>query len=152
MKMTPRKLRFGLNIWFPFRFTGIKVLEFRDDWSYAKVRLKKSWYNQNAVGTHFGGSLFAMTDPFYMLMAYYQIGKDYLVWDKKAEIKFIKASRKPVFAEFHLPNELLEDWKTQLQTEDKIEPKFEVDIKDAEGNMIAKVWKTLYIKDKRNAP
>ncbi len=148
MKMTPRKLRFGLNIWFPFRFTGIKVLEFRDDWSYAKVRLKKSWYNQNAVGTHFGGSLFAMTDPFYMLMAYYQIGKDYLVWDKKAEIKFIKASRKPVFAEFHLPNELLEDWKTQLQTEDKIEPKFEVDIKDADGNMIAKVWKTLYISKK----
>lgn len=148
MKITPKKLKFGMNIWFPFLFCGIRVLEISDDWSYAKVRLRKRWYNQNAVGTHFGGSLFSMTDPFYMLMTFYQIGKDYIVWDKKAEIKFIKAVKTDVFAEYHLSKETLEDWKQQLETEEKIEPTFEVDIKDAGGNMIAKVWKTLYIKKK----
>ncbi|NVJ68086.1 MAG: DUF4442 domain-containing protein [Gammaproteobacteria bacterium] len=148
MKVTPRRLKFGLNIWFPFKFAGIKVLEIKDDWTYAKVRLKKRWYNQNAVGTHYGGSLFSMTDPFYMLMAFYQIGKDYVVWDKKAEIKFIKATKKDVFAEYHLPQATLDDWKEQLKIQEKIEPVFEVDIKDAEGNMIAKVWKTLYIAKK----
>ncbi|WP_251358944.1 DUF4442 domain-containing protein [Kangiella sp. TOML190] len=148
MKITPKKLRVVLNLWFPFLFSGIKVLEIKSDWSYAKVRLRRRWYNQNAVGTHFGGSLFAMTDPFCMLLTLYRIKKTHIVWDKKAEIKFIKATKKVVFAEFHIPESMLQGWLEQLKTQDKIEPQLEVDIKDGDGILIAKVWKTLYIANK----
>lgn len=148
MKMTPRKLRLGLNLWPPLWGAGIRVLTISDDWTYTKVRLRKYWFNRNYVNTHYGGSLFSMTDPFYMLMVMQKIGKGYIVWDKKSEIKFIKAVKQDVFAEFKISQETIEDFKRQLETEEKIEPVFEVDVVDADGLLVAKVWKTLYLKKK----
>ena len=40
------------------------------------VEMKLRWWNANYVGTHFGGSLFAMTDAFYMLMVMAKLGKE----------------------------------------------------------------------------
>ncbi len=150
MRVTARKLKFLLNIWPPFWAAGIKVIQLAKDWSYAKVRLRKYWFNRNYVNTHYGGSLFSMTDPFYMLILLHLMGKDYIVWDKKSEIKFIKPGRKDVFAEFKITPEQVADLKQQLETQDKIQPVFEVDIMDTDGVLIAKVWKTVYIARKRS--
>ena len=54
---SPRSLRRLLNIWPPFLFTGIRVLEIGEDWRSARVRLRMHAWNRNAVGSHFGGSL-----------------------------------------------------------------------------------------------
>ena len=62
--MTPRRLRRFLRFWPPFLFSGIRIERLDDDWRHARVRLKLRWYNRNYVGTHFGGNLFSMTDPF----------------------------------------------------------------------------------------
>ena len=75
-KMSARTLRLGMNLWPPFLFTGIRVREIADDWSRARVVLRRHWYNQNYVGTHFGGSLFAMADPFWMLLVTNRLGSD----------------------------------------------------------------------------
>lgn len=144
----PRWLRHVLNWWPPFLFSGIKVLELADDWSRVRVRLGLRWYNHNYVNTHYGGSLFSMTDPFYMLMLMHRLGRDYVVWDKKAEIKFIKAVRQDVYAAFEISNEQIADFKRQLESEEKIEPRFEVDIRDREDLLVAKVWKTVHIARK----
>lgn len=143
-----KTLKRVLNLWPPFWASGIRVLEMANDWSYAKVRLRKHWYNRNYVNTHFGGSLFSMTDPFYMLLFLHKMGRDYVVWDKKSEIKFIKPGRKDVFAEFTVTPDIVTELKQQLTIQDKINPVFEVDIKDAEGTLIAKVWKTIHISKK----
>lgn len=152
MKVTPRRLKFLLNIWPPFWGSGMRVIEVSDDWTYAKVRLRKYWFNRNFVNTHYGGSLFSMTDSFYMLLLLHLMGKDYIVWDKKAEIKFIKPGREDVFAEFRVSPEQVADFKQQLETADKVEPLFEVEVIDSDGLLISKVWKTLYIarKDRLN--
>ena len=92
--------------------------------------------------------MFSMTDPFYMLLLLHKMGRDYVVWDKKAEIKFIKPGRKDVFAEFKVTEHQVSDFKEQLKTQDKIEPVFEVDIMDIDGLLIAKVWKTIHIAKK----
>ena len=47
--------------------------------------MKLRFWNANDVGTHFGGSLFAMTDAF--------LGSDYVVWDKAASIGYRKPGR-----------------------------------------------------------
>jgi acyl-coenzyme A thioesterase PaaI-like protein len=146
-----KTLRRVLNLWPPFWGSGIRVIEIADDWSSAKVRLRKRWYNRNYVNTHYGGSLFSMTDPFYMLLFLHKMGRDYVVWDKKAEIKFIKPGRKDVFAEFKVTKQHVEEFKQQLATLDKIEPVFEVDIVDTDGLLIAKVWKTIHISKKQKA-
>lgn len=147
--LKPKTLKRVLNCWPPFWAAGIRVITIADDWSFAKARLRKRWYNRNYVNTHYGGSLFSMTDPFYMLLFLHQMGRDYVVWDKKSEIKFIKPGRKDVFAEFKIHDQQVDEFKQQLATQEKIEPVFEVDIVDTDGTLIAKVWKTIHISRKR---
>jgi len=66
--MKASTLRRLLNVWPPFLFTGIHVAVIADDFRRARVELRMRPWNRNYVGTHFGGSLFAMTDPFWMLL------------------------------------------------------------------------------------
>ncbi|HET6604551.1 MAG TPA: DUF4442 domain-containing protein, partial [Xanthomonadaceae bacterium] len=100
--MTPRRLRLLMNLWPPFLFAGIRVLAIGADWRSARVRLRRRWYNANYVGTHFGGSLFAMTDPFRMIPVLRCLGPDYIVWDQSGSIEFVKPGRGTVHAVFEL--------------------------------------------------
>src|ERR1700748_2267078 len=104
-----RTLRRILNLWPPFLFAGIRVLAMSDDFRHARVVLKRHWYNRNFVGTHFGGSLFAMTDPFWMIMTLIRLGDGDIVWDKSAEIEFVEATKEPVYAEFALDEATIEE-------------------------------------------
>jgi acyl-coenzyme A thioesterase PaaI-like protein len=106
------------------------------------------WYNRNYVKTHFGGSLYAMADPLYMLMLMQILGADYLVWDKGARIEFIKPGRGTVTAEFHIDRDLLEEIATHTKAGRKFVPELSVDIVDSTGELVAKVFKTLYIRRK----
>ncbi|MCG8563637.1 MAG: hypothetical protein MI747_00990 [Desulfobacterales bacterium] len=63
MKLTPRLIKWGLNIYGPFVGAGIKMEYIAQDWRSARVSMKLRWYNRNIMGVHFGGSLYAMVDP-----------------------------------------------------------------------------------------
>ena len=86
--MKASRLRRLLAFWPPFLCTGIRVARLDDDFRFARVELRQRWYNRNYVGTHFGGSLFAMTDPFWMILLLRRLGDDYRVWDQAGEIRF----------------------------------------------------------------
>ena len=96
------------NLWPPFLFSGIRVGAISDDWRHAQVELRERWYNRNYVGTHFGGSLFAMTDPFWMILVMQCLGRDYIVWDQAAEIEFVKPGRGTVHAGFDVDDASLD--------------------------------------------
>jgi hypothetical protein len=53
------------------------------------VEMKLRRRNANYVDTHYGGSLYSMTDPFYMGMLIESVGPDYIVWDKGASIGWL---------------------------------------------------------------
>ena len=137
-----------MNIWPPLLFSRIKLIMLTKDFREAKVRMKLSAWNKNAMGTHFGGSLFAMTDPFYMMMLMAYLGKGYVVWDKFADIDFVKPGRGVVYARFILTDELLNDIKKNTANGDKYLPVIPVNIIDEKGEIVAKVNKTLYIRKK----
>ena len=99
--------RFGLNVWPPFLLTGIHVDALSADYRHARVEMRLRFWNRNYVGTHFGGSLFAMTDPFWMLLVLHQLGRDHFVWDKSAEIEFVKPGRGTVWTRFDLDDATL---------------------------------------------
>ncbi len=141
-------MRRMLNMWPPFLFSGISVREISKDFRYTKVRLKKKVLTSNYVGTLFGGSLFAMTDPFFMLMILRNLGKSYIVWDKRSEIEYVSPGKSTVFAEFHLRDEDLEDIKSEVASSGKYLKWFEVDIKSADGTVVAIVKKQIYIRAK----
>jgi hypothetical protein len=103
------------------------------------------------VGTHFGGSLYSMVDPFYMLMLINILGPDYIVWDKAAAIRFKRPGKGVMKASFHLSEEKIAEIRAAADTQPKVEPQFQVVVKDLDGNVVAEVDKLLYVKkrDKR---
>jgi acyl-coenzyme A thioesterase PaaI-like protein len=145
-------LRRGVNLWPPFLGMGIRVRRIAPDMKSIDVEMKLRWWNANYVGTHFGGSLFAMTDPFYMLMLMANLGRDYIVWDKAASIRYRKPGKGTVRAEFRLTDAELDDIREKLNTLPKWEPVFKVEVKDAQGTVIAEVEKVLHVKKKEALP
>ena len=139
-------LRRGVNLWPPFLGAGIRVKHIGADMKAIDVEMKLNWWNANYVGTHFGGSLFAMTDAFYMLMLMANLGRDYVVWDKAAGIRYRKPGRGTVRAEFRLTDVQLDDIREKLKTLPKYEPSFKVEIKDEAGTVIAEVEKLLHVR------
>ena len=116
------------------------------------VEMKLRWWNANYVGTHFGGSLFAMTDAFYMLMLMANLGRDYIVWDKAASIRYRKPGKGTVRAEFRLSDAQLDDIRDKLKTLPKYEPMFQVEVKDESGEVVAAVEKLLHVRKKDGVP
>ncbi len=143
-------LKFLLNIWPPFLFTGIKVNSLSSDFRYAKVSLKMRAWNKNALGVHFGGSLFAMTDPFYVLMLIARLGKNYYVWDKSADIDYIKPGEGLVTAEFTVNDDFINEVIRETSNGEKFLPSVGVYVKNSEGELIAKVNRQLYIRQKKS--
>lgn len=137
-----------INFYGPFVGAGVKLEKMTKDFRHAKVSMKLTFYNKNYMGTQFGGSLYAMVDPWYMLMLIKNLGKDYIVWDKAATINFRKPGRGTVYAEFNLTDDHLADIKKQLETVNKLDYVFKVEIKDDAGKLIADVDKVLYIRKK----
>ena len=138
----------AINIWPPFFGAGIRV-KWSPDYKAVDVEMHLRFWNRNYVGTHYGGSLYSMTDPFYMLMLMENLGRDYIVWDKAASIRFRKPGKGKVRAEFRLSDEQLDDIRTQLQTQEKYEPTFAVQVKDAGGDVVAEVQKVIHIRRKQ---
>ena len=150
-KLGPQGLRRLLNLWPPFLFTGIHVRAMSDDWRSAEVELRSRPWNRNYVGVHFGGSLFAMTDPFWMLLAMNAIGRDYYVWDRAGRIEFLKPARGTVRARFELDTPALEAMRAEADSGEKVLRWFETDIVDATGETVARVHKQLYVRRKPDA-
>ncbi|HSZ61813.1 MAG TPA: DUF4442 domain-containing protein [Terriglobales bacterium] len=144
-----RKKRWLINLYPPFLGAGIRITRLQPDWKAIDVEMKLTFWNRNYVGTHFGGSLYAMTDPFYMLMLIENLGPDYVVWDKSASIRFRKPGRGKVLATFRLTDQQIEELRAELKIEGKIEPTFTVEVKDESGTVIAEVDKVLHIHVKR---
>ena len=141
-----RHIRRWLNLWPPFLGAGIQVTRLDRDWRAIDVEMKLRFFNRNYVGTHYGGSLYSMTDPFYMLMVMENLGRDYVVWDKAASIRFRRPGRGRVRAEFRLTEERLAQIRDELRTVEKVEPVFTVEVKDDAGEVIAVVEKVLHVR------
>ena len=138
-----------MNIWPPFLLTGIHITYLSKDFRKLNVEMRMHWWNKNIVSSHFGGSLFAMTDPFYMLLLMANLGNKYLVWDKFAHIDFIKPGYGTVMAEFNLTDEMLADVKQNTDCGKKYLPEYIVYIKDKKHDDVARVKRTLYIRKKK---
>ncbi|MDY7092829.1 MAG: DUF4442 domain-containing protein [Acidobacteriota bacterium] len=132
----------------PFLGAGIRVCTVRDDLRLIETEMKLHWWNRNYVGTHFGGSLFAMCDPFYMVMLVELLGRDYIVWDKAATIRFRRPGRGTMRARFEIPLEREQEIRAAADAEGKVEPVFKAEVLDQEGEVVAEVEKLLYVRRK----
>lgn len=132
----------------PYLGAGVRVTRVDDDLRTVEVEMPLTLFNRNYVGTQFGGSLYSMCDPFFMLMAMMRLGDDYVVWDKSASIRFVKPGRGRVRARFELDAERLASIRAQVDRDGRSEPEFEVEVTDEAGEVIARVQKVLHVRRK----
>ncbi|TYT27343.1 DUF4442 domain-containing protein [Luteimonas viscosa] len=147
--MRPSLLRWIFNLWPPFAAAGIHVTHLSPDWRHARVELRMRPWNRNYVRTHFGGNLFSMTDPFWMIMTLQALGRDYIVWDRAGSIDFVKPGKGTVVAEFRLDEATLENMRAATAAGDKHLHWFETSVVDGDGDVVARVRKQLYVRRKR---
>ncbi|HSH70892.1 MAG TPA: DUF4442 domain-containing protein [Deferrisomatales bacterium] len=151
MRWTPRLLRMALRLYPPYLGAGVRVEYVAPDWREIRVSMGLHWYNRNAVGTHFGGSLYAMVDPHLMLLLMQLLGSGYAVWDKAARIEFKKPGRGTVRARLAISDDALDAIRRDTATGGKVLPEFVVDVFDEGGGVVATVRKTLYVRRKTAA-
>lgn len=146
-----RFLRWALNFYPPYLGAGVKVRYISSDFREVRVSMGLKWYNRNYVRTQFGGSLYSMTDPFYMLMLMENLGRNYVVWDKAAHIEFISPGQGTVHAEFKIDEDMLNTIREHTAAGEKYLPNYQVEVRDDHGTLVARVDKTLYIRRKPQA-
>jgi acyl-coenzyme A thioesterase PaaI-like protein len=140
-----------MNLWPPFFFNSIGVQRISPDYSEASVVLRLRPWNRNYVRSQFGGNLFAMTDPFWMLLVMHQMGNDYFVWDKAGAIDFVAPGREHVYAHFKLEPGVVDELRTAAAGGGKVLRWFETEVKTASGDVIAVVRKQIYVRLKPKA-
>ena len=149
-KYPPWLLRLAMNLWPPYLGAGIRVRRIAADFREVVVEMPLRLRNRNYFGTHFGGSLYAMTDPFFALMVLHNLPGEYLVWDKAASIEFLAPGRSSMQARFVLTDDDLERIVRMTAGGDKHLHLFNVDVIDEEGLTVAKVEKIVYVRRRRS--
>lgn len=146
MLKTPFSIKTALNIWPSYLFSGIRVKSISANFKSVHVQLRKRFFNLNYVGTHFGGNLYAMVDPFYMLMVMRNLGDKYFVWDIAAKINFIKPGNNTVYCKMEITEEDLKEIESATSTGDKYIKTFSALILSDTNEIVCEVEKRVYIR------
>lgn len=143
-----RLMRWWFNLFPAYRGTGARVTYIADDYREIRIRVPLSWRTRNAFGTIFGGSMYGAVDPVYAIMLARNLGRDFVVWDKAATIRFRKPGRTTLFATFRITEEELEAILAAAASGDPLDRTFNVELADAEGVVHASVEKIIYVRKK----
>lgn len=152
-----RIFKLMFNIFPGFRRTGARMIKASDDLHYAKIKLPLNYKTRNYVGTIYGGSMYSCADGIYMVQLINILGKEYVVWDKSASIRFRRPGNTTLFGEFVLETQFIEQIKSEIAIEKEKDYILKVDLVDKEGEIYATIEKVLYIalkshyKEKRKA-
>lgn len=146
---SPRGMRLGMNLWPPYLAAGVRVERFSDDFRSVDVRLDKRPWNTNYVGTAFGGSMFSMSDPFWMFLLMQHLGRDHVVWDVRGEIDFVSPGTTALHARFEITDTDLAELRAEAAGGGKVLRWFETEITDDAGATVARVRKQVYVRRRR---
>lgn len=128
--------------------TGAKVTYIARDYREVRVELPLSWQTRNYVGTIFGGSLYASVDPMYMIMLMKILGRDYVVWDKAATIRFRKPGRSTLYASFQIDDAEIAAIRELTNGGAPVDRVYNVELADRDGVVHASIEKTIHIRRK----
>lgn len=145
--LSPEALRMRINGYAPYMGAGIEVTHLAEDFGELRVQMRLTGQNRNLVGTHFGGSLYAMVDPHHMILLMRRLGPGYTVWDKSAAIEFVKPGRGTVQATIRVTDDDVAAIRAATASGQKHYPQWTVDVMDQEGDIVARVVKTLFVQE-----
>ncbi|MFM8850146.1 MAG: DUF4442 domain-containing protein [Cytophagales bacterium] len=154
---TPKKESFAtwrfrtLMNWYPMYFgSGGKILFWAADHTEVHLRLRLNIWTYNYVGTIFGGSMFSASDPFYMLMLFKALGRQYVVWDKSASIRFRKPGKETLYAKYVLTDNDFKEIKAAVAEKGEVTRTFLIQWVDKNQVVHAEIERLCYIADKEH--
>jgi len=121
--------KFMLNRYAPYKGAGIEIDKIDLANHHIRVKMPLTRKNRNIAGVHFGGSLYSMVDPFYMLLLIHHLG--------------------PVHADIRVDFQEIEQIKALAENYAPVIRNYSLNIFDEAGLRIAEVQKTLYIRRKQ---
>ena len=137
-----------VSLYPPYLGAGVRVSYPKDDAHRITVSMRLHWWNKNLFGTQFGGSLYSMCDPQFVFIVLRNLGPGYVVWNKSAQIEFLRPGRGPVTATFHVPPEKIDEIRAAADRGQKVEPVLVVEIVADDGTLVARVTETLWVRKK----
>jgi acyl-coenzyme A thioesterase PaaI-like protein len=142
--------RIFVNFFPCYRRGGGRIIFFSSDMQEIHVKVALNWQTRNYVGSVFGGALYSAIDPIYMLQLIWILGKDYVIWDKSASIKFIRPVKSTVYAKFELSDELISNIKAEVANNGRYLIHLPVTLQDKNGTVYCTASKELYIANKEH--
>ena len=139
-------IKFMMNLWPVFRGAGIWINYIKPDFSEMKVSIKLGFLNSNMFGVHFGGSLYAMVDPFVVILVSSRIGSDYYCWDYSGRIRYLKPGVGKISSLLAIDDKVIKRIKEEAKSGDKVLKEFTLEIKNEKDEIVALVDKTIYIR------
>ena len=91
----------------------------------------------------------AMTDPYFFMLVMHQLGRDHVVWDTRGEIEFLKPGRGVLTAHFEVPPARIAELRERAKGGAKVLEWFETEITDRDGDVVARVRREVYVREKR---
>lgn len=143
---SPRLLARVMNLWPPFRFAGIRVLQIEPGFTGARVMLRLHPLSRNYMGTQYGGSMYSMSDPFWVILLIHQLGDDYVVWDRQAQIEFLRPGTTDVYTRFVVDPAIVAELRAVTADGSKALRWFANDIVDDRGELVARVRREIYVR------
>lgn len=137
--------KYGFNFSPMYRRSVGKITYVSRDLYTVKIEIPLNYKNTNYVGSIFGGSLFAATDPIYMIQLIQILGNDYIVWDKSAKINYKKPAKSKAFATFEFTENEINKIKSDVSKSKKIDLIKSLNIVSETGEVFAELEKTMYI-------
>jgi hypothetical protein len=135
-----------LSLYPPYLGAGVRVRRIPGDPPGFESSLKLRFWNGNYFGTHFGGSLYTMCDPFFVLILASELGPEYVVWDKSATIRFRRPGRGTVRARFEIARSRVDEIRDAADAGERLEPIFVAEVRDEAGVLVAEVEKVLSVR------
>lgn len=141
--------KYGLN-WSPmYRRTTAKLIDVSDDLYKVVITLRLNWKNKNYVGSIFGGSMLAATDPIYLIQLIQILGDNYVVWDKAVTARYKMPAKSRIYGTFLFSEKEIKDIKNKIAKSHEIDITKTMNLIDEKQQIIATFSKTLYIADKQ---
>lgn len=150
MLVSENVLKWAMRFYPPLLFQRIWVKRFHAGFLGVEVKIFKSILNINYNKSVFGGTIYAAADPFFAVL-FYQLmlrkGFRVIVWQKAAEIFFLKPGRSNLYFKINISVEEINQICLLLETNGKAEHQCMLEIEDDQGEVTARVSNLVYIRN-----
>jgi acyl-coenzyme A thioesterase PaaI-like protein len=134
-----------LELYPPFWFMRVRVLEMDRDWRHVRIRLPLNAISRNPGGVMFGGFQAALADPIAAL-ACARVFRGYSVWTRGLSIDFEQGGSTDLELRFEFPLELETTIRDELARNQRATPSFEYGFHLADGTRCTRIVNTVAIR------